>query len=302
MLVSAIITTKNEEKNIANCLNSILKQSYPADKIEVLIVDNNSTDKTKEIVDGFILANNSKNAANSASEDPAKRKLLSIKLFNKGPERSAQRNFGVAQSAGECFLYLDADMILTPGVIQECANKFKNDKANDKNSPLIGIYIPEIIMGESFWCKVRRFERSFYNATVIDCVRFIRKDKFLELGGFDESMSGPEDWDLDKKIRQAGKTGLVASPIYHNEAQFDLKKYLAKKGYYAKSFDTYENKWGKNDPDIRRQLGFYYRFIGVFIENGKWKKLIAHPVLTFGMYFLRFMVGVKYISRKNQTK
>ena len=68
---------------------------------------------------------------------------------------------------------------------------------------------------------------------------FIKKDKFLEVGGFDETMSGPEDWDLDRKLRQIGKTALILNPIYHNEAEFDLKKYLNKKGYYAKSFDAY---------------------------------------------------------------
>ncbi|MFH1048253.1 MAG: hypothetical protein V1732_01165 [Patescibacteria group bacterium] len=57
---------------------------------------------------------------------------------------------------------------------------------------------------------------------------------------------------------------------------------MNKKGYYAKSFGAYINKWGKNDSEIKKQLGFYYRFIGVFIENGKWKKLIAHPILMAG--------------------
>ncbi len=46
-LVSVTITTKNEEKNIENCLKSILEQSYK--NIEIIVVDNNSTDKTKEI-------------------------------------------------------------------------------------------------------------------------------------------------------------------------------------------------------------------------------------------------------------
>jgi len=41
-LVSIIITTKNEERNIANCLKSILQQTYPSDKIEIIVVDNNS--------------------------------------------------------------------------------------------------------------------------------------------------------------------------------------------------------------------------------------------------------------------
>jgi len=46
--VSVIITTKNEEKNIADCLESIKAQIYPQDKIEIIVVDNNYTDRTKE--------------------------------------------------------------------------------------------------------------------------------------------------------------------------------------------------------------------------------------------------------------
>ncbi|MBU4299200.1 glycosyltransferase [Patescibacteria group bacterium] len=52
-LVSVVITTKNEEKNIENCLKSILNQTYPRDKIEIIVVDNNSSDRTKEIVQTF---------------------------------------------------------------------------------------------------------------------------------------------------------------------------------------------------------------------------------------------------------
>ena len=48
-LVSVVITTKNEEKNIDNCLESIKLQTYPQDRIEIIVVDNNSSDKTKEI-------------------------------------------------------------------------------------------------------------------------------------------------------------------------------------------------------------------------------------------------------------
>jgi hypothetical protein len=136
-------------------------------------------------------------------------------------------------------------------------------------------------------------------------------------------MSGPEDWDIDKKMKKEGRIGLVetspnarkwpmtefimaagvnpdkfGSVIYHNEAEFNLGKYLKKKGYYATSFDTYIKKWGENDPDIKKQLGLSYRYFGVFFENGKWLKLFAHPILALGMFLLRFMVGLKFLLRK----
>jgi len=210
MLVSVIITTKNEEKNIENCLKSIKAQSYPQDLIEIIVVDNESDDKTKEISLKY-----------------------TDKVFDKGPERSAQRNFGVEKADGEYFMYLDADMILHQDVIRDCVEKVTN------NSEIVALYVSEIVMGDKFFSKVRRFERSFYDATVIDCARFIKKSSFQQVGGFDENLTGPEDWDLDKKLRSIGKVELIKTPIYHNEAEFELGKYLSKKGYYAKKFDDY---------------------------------------------------------------
>lgn len=268
MIVSVVITTKNEERNIGNCLKSIKEQDYPQNLIEIIVVDNNSTDRTKEIALAY-----------------------TDQVFDKGPERSAQRNFGVEKSSGEYFLYLDADMTLHRNVIKDCMARIK------RNPEIIALYVSEIVMGERYFSKVRRFERSFYDATVIDCTRFIKKSSFQQVGGFDENLTGPEDWDLDKKLRQIGKTDLVTTPLYHNEAEFELGKYLNKKGYYAKKFDAYIEKWGKNDPDLQKQFGLHYRFVGVFVEKGKWKKMFVHPLLTFGMFFLRLLVGLKFVLR-----
>jgi len=291
-LVSVVITTKNEEKNIANCLKSICEQTYlschceeRSDEaiskplIEIIVVDNNSTDRTKEIVDRMSL------------RGAERRSNLNIYFFTHGPERSAQRNFGVKKAKGQYILYLDADMILSKNVAKDCVQKIQN------NHDVVALYISEIVMGESFWCKVRRFERSFYDGTVIDCVRFISKKVFDAVEGFDENMSGPEDWDFDKKIRKIGKTDIIKTPIYHNEQNFNLIQYLSKKNYYIKSFDTYVKKWGKDDADIQKQLGIFYRYFGVFTENGKWKKLVFHPILSLGMFFLKILIGVSYILR-----
>ena len=296
-LVSIVITTKNEEKHIANCLQSITEQTYPEKLIEVLVVDNQSHDRTKEIARNFTNL-----------------------VFNKGPERSAQRNCGILSFAkGTYILFLDADMILSPYLVKQCVHSIKKEK-------YLGLYLPEIILGNSYWCRVRRFERSFYDGTVIDAARFIRKDVFEQIGGFDESMSGPEDWDFDKKLRALGKIGLMegktngnwdqhrkpaallstlgvdaenyGAVIFHNESNFDLKTYIQKKGYYSKDMDRYIEKWGRNDADIRKQLGFYYRFFGVFIENGKWKRFLIRPGLALGMYALRFLVGLRFLMRK----
>lgn len=268
-LVSIIVTTKNEEKNIDKCLESIQSQTYPQDKIEIIVVDNFSTDKTSAIARKY-----TKN------------------VFQRGPERSAQRNFGLNKAKGEYLLYLDADMTLSPKVIIKCIEKVAKDPKT------IALYISEIVSGDKYWSRVRRFERSFYDATVIDCVRFIRASEFKAVGGFDTAVTGPEDWDFDKKIRQKGSVDLVKEPIYHNESEFNLKKYLSKKRYYSQSFQTYINKWGRNDPDIKKQFGVTYRYFGVFIENGKWKKVLLNPLQFLGIIFLRILVGVSYLNQK----
>lgn len=263
--VSVVVTTRNEAANIGACLDSVAKQSYPPERVEVIVVDNASTDATKHIAGGF-----------------------TQHVYDHGPERSAQRNFGIGKATGKYVLYLDADMTLSADVLRECAEQC--EKRN-----FAAVYIPERIVGNSFWIKVRDFERGFYNATCIDCVRFVNKAKFAEIGGFDETMTGPEDWDFDRRINGAGPCGIIEAPIHHNEGAFDFARYLRKKAYYAGSFETYARKWGKSDPIIKKQLGFSYRYLFVFIEKGKWKRLLRHLNMAMAMYFLRFCVGFNYM-------
>lgn len=265
--VTVIITTRNEEHNIVSCLESLHCQTISRDRLEILLIDNNSDDRTVEVSKPF-----------------------ADRYFNKGPERSAQRNFGVEQAKTPYVLYLDADMRLSTAVIEECLTAVKDDPA------ITGIFIPEQVVGTGYWIKVRNFERSFYDATVVDAVRFIRRDVFLDLGGFDLSLCGPEDWDMDRRLGERGPLHLISSPLFHDEGAFSFSTYLKKKSYYARTMDAYRVKW-HNDVIVRKQLGFYYRFIGVFVENGKWKRLVRHPLLAAGMYFLRFLVGCSYIAR-----
>ena len=297
-LVSVVITTKNEEKNIRNCLESIKAQSWQ--DIEIIVVDNSSTDKTQQI----------------AAEYTAK-------VYTKGPERSAQRNYGMIDKAeGEYVIYIDADMILAPSLIEACVHHIQETGA-------IALHIPEIVLGKNYFSRVRRFERSFYDGTPVDGARFFYRPTFIKAGGFDEPLfvkGSGEDWDIDKLIRKYGTIALLPrhnaqsvahawplqsfveargihhqpdyTGIYHNEAEFLLLPYLKKKSYYSLGFDGYINKWGKNDPDIRCQFGLAYRFWTVFTEHGKWKRLLVRPDLAAGMYFLRFCVGFVYLLKK----
>lgn len=297
-LVSVVVTTRNEEKNIENCLKSIRVQTWSA--IEAIVVDNHSTDATLEISS-----------------------RLADKVATKGPERSAQRNHGMIDLAsGEYAMYIDADMILSPRLVECCVEHIQRTGA-------AALHVSETVLGTRYFSHVRRFERGFYDGTPIDGARFFHRPTFARIGGFDEALfvkGSGEDWDIDKKIKQVGKIAALpaaaAKPfqgnwefahfvaergvpfkpgytgIYHYEAEFELIPYLRKKSYYTQGFDGYIEKWGREDPDIRCQFGFVYRYWAVFIEKDKWLRLLRRPDLAFGMYFLRFLVGVIYILRK----
>lgn len=293
--VSVVITTKNEEKNIENCLKSIQLQTWT--NIEIIVVDNNSSDQTKEL----------------------SRQYTQL-VFDKGPERSAQRNYGLIDIAtGVYGMFIDADMILTPNLIETCVNEFLSSEP-------IALHIEEIVLGKGRLARIRRFERSFYSGTCIDGVRFFKLDDFKKIGGFDESLPpGPEDWDLDKRFKDVGSLILLSSKrifrvfsnwtmrdfllargavdidnfegIFHNEDEQTLSRYLKKKTYYSGSMTAYQNKWRGHD-ELRKQFGIGYRYLIVFIERGGWKKLLAHPLLASSMFALRISVGFKYLQTR----
>lgn len=218
-LVSVIITTKNSEQFILNCIKSIKSQSY--ENIEIILVDNFSSDNTVEIA-----------------------KNEGVSIFLKGPERSAQRNYGAEMAKGDILGFLDVDMEITKNVVEECVKALSDNEIS-------GVYIPERIKGEKFFNRVRDFERSFYNATVIDAARFFKKSLFLSCGGYDITLNAAEDWDLDRRIKTFGKLKLIDAWLFHNEND-TLKKYIIKKSYYTSNFKNYFNKWNRGGGGMMR--------------------------------------------------
>lgn len=248
--VSVIITTRNEEEVIERLVQSINRQTYK--NREIILVDNNSTDKTAEIA-----------------------RRAGVRVYNTGPERSAQRNFGARIAKGKYLLFLDADMELTKDVVKECVEAFEND-------PKIGaISIPEESVANTFWEKVKAFERSFYNLkgdSTTDAARFFSKEAFEKCGGYDTNITGPEDWDLRDTILTSGyKIIRTDALIYHYERINSLFDLLRKKFYYSLKSHRYLSK---HKVSIFSP-GTIYFLRPVLYRN--WKKLLVHPLLTLAM-------------------
>lgn len=276
--VSVIVATKNEQANIENCLVSLKKQTYPEKKKEVLVIDLNSSDQTRDIAKKF--TNKIFNLSEIAD-------FSQTKNF-----RGAQVNYGVGKCRGKIVFFPDADMTFDKGLIEEAVELISQKGFH-------ALYVPEQIVKEGFFGKVRNFERSFYNQTCIDGLRFFLKRNFQSIGGFDEKniVFGPDDWDLTKSFKKYfGKLAITKAKIYHNETRVSVRKYFRKKLAYVQVFDNYIAKWGKNDPDIKLQFGFSYRYFGVFLEKGKWRKFLSRPDLALGVYLLRFGVGLIFLQ------
>ena len=266
--LSVVITTRNEEANIANCIHAF---DAVRKDVEIIVVDNQSTDATKKI------------AAD-----------LGATVLDKGPERSAQRNLGWRTATADWVVVLDADMILPEETIGEIV-----DCCRQQSNAVEAYWIPEVRTGSGIRVKARNFERSFYDGTCIDALRLFRKSVLEKTGGYDENLiAGPEDWELDIRVLATGaKCAVLKNHLIHNEKQLTLKRMLEKKAYYSKSMAAYQAKW-KGHPALKKQFGLGYRFFGVFVENGKWRKLLRHPILAFVMYCERFAVGLTYLLNR----
>lgn len=255
-LVSVIITTRNEAENIGRLLESIKKQTYPS--IEIIVVDNNSTDATKSIA-----------------------RKYTNRVFDKGPERSAQRNFGARKARGEYLLFLDADMELSPKVVEECVSVVSG------NDGIAAATILEEPVARNFWEKTKAFERSFYNLEgdeLTDAARFFRRDVFEKAGGYDESITGPEDWDLPENVKKQGyKIGRVKAKIYHYERIPNLYSLARKKFYYGLKAHRYLRKQ-KISPMGPKTI---YFLRPVFYKN--WRIIIRNPLLSLSLFYMLFV-------------
>lgn len=230
---------------IGQCLASLERQSHPPD--DVVVSDGGSTDETAAIANAH-----------------------GAKVVLGAANRSAQRNAGAMQALGEYIVFIDSDMRLTPHVLEECIATFRTSDA--------ALVIPEVFVGENYWARVRGFERSFYDDVWwLQAARCYRRAQFLEIGGFDVGLIGPEDWDLDERIRKFGDVREISAAIEHDEGRTDLGRLIQKKAHYAQSFPEFKARHPKRAALC---LSGPRRARLIMSRPGR---LLTHPTLTLGM-------------------
>jgi cellulose synthase/poly-beta-1,6-N-acetylglucosamine synthase-like glycosyltransferase len=113
--VTVIIAARNEEDQIPTCLESLIGLDYPREKLEIIIVDDFSTDRTAEIVEAFIAGR------------------TGIRMLKSPPEQGNLRGKtnaiaqGIRNSTGEIIMFTDADCSVSPGWVRGTVRYFGED-------------------------------------------------------------------------------------------------------------------------------------------------------------------------------
>ena len=201
--VSVIIPVYNEERYIQRCIESLINQSYPRDKMEWIVIDGNSDDRTYEILSHFL------------GQYP-------IRILS-NPKRTtpSSLNMGIKEANGVYLIRFDAHAFFPPDYIENCVNCLEATDADN-----VGGYVETV--AEGFWGKAiakvlssrfgvgdSRF-RIGGESGYVDTVPFgaFRREVFKKVGLFDEDMIRSEDNDINARIQQNGGKVFLSEKIH----------------------------------------------------------------------------------------
>lgn len=183
MHLSVVIPAFNEARLIERCLRSIA-ESIAANQqagfiAEIIVVDNNSTDNTAELA----------------------RQAGARVVFEPINQIGRARNAGAAQATGDWLLFLDADSLLSPGLLADILQVIESGKFVGCGSTLRMEGLPWwASMTLWFWTSVSVFCRWAAGALVV-----CRRDVFQDVGGFDQELYALDEIRLSKQLKQWGR-------------------------------------------------------------------------------------------------
>ena len=238
--ISVVVAARNEEKDIEKCLLSLLKQTYPTNSYEIIIVDDGSTDKTASIVKSF-------------SERFANIHLLSLMFdsehkIGRKPIALAK---GIAQASGEIILTTDADCIVPPQWIEIMVNHFEE-----------GVVFVAGPVAErdsnTFFAKMEQLEFLGLITTAAGLIGSgrpiicnganlaYRKDAFIAIDGFNTESSSNDDESLMNKIvhRKIGKVVFApeADGVVTTNSSNTISTFFRQRIRWANKRGHYEDK------------------------------------------------------------
>jgi len=296
--VSIIIPCRNEEKFIGKCLDSIIAQDYPKDKLEVLVVDGRSTDRTREIVKEY------------------QKKHSFIRLLD-NPHKVTPKamNIGIKNSKGEVILLVNAHSILDKEFLKWNSyflNKFKDADAVGGTLKAVSIgkgivsksitLITDSIFGSGGRRYRTRTKEGFVRDTLPSCA--YRRRVFEKIGHIDEELLRGQDAEFNYRLlRKEGR--LYFSP--------KIKSYAYARSSFPKLWQQ-QFQYGyfkvKMSEKIGHQLILRQHIPAIFVLSlvltgilGIFLKLFFYLfLLIIGLYFLLDVIFSLQISFKNGFK
>jgi glycosyltransferase involved in cell wall biosynthesis len=204
--VSIIMPCRNEERHIANCLDSILATDYPRHLMEILVLDAMSEDRTREIVSGYT------------------ERFASIRLLD-NPERHipVAMNIGIRAARGERILKMDAHSTYPPEYVSRCV--LYQDAYDAENAGGVWKMVPgaDTLMARAIVAGLgHRFGSGNANVKIgvskptwSDTAAFgcFKKDLFERIGMYDEKLLSSSDLDLNQRIQAAGGGILIVPDV-----------------------------------------------------------------------------------------
>lgn len=198
--VSVIVPVYNGEKVIGECIESLLNQTYPKDKYEIIVVDNNSTDRTAEII--------SKYPVKYVKED-------------KIQSPYAARNKGASIAKGDIFAFIDSDETVGKNWLINLLMGYE-----DKS---IGAFLGKIVAVSATDSMIGRYWKN--DETTKDCSVdkkpflstgncAIKAVAFRKLNGFDPSLFSCGDLEMEIRLKQYLGLSIRYNPkaiIFHKE-------------------------------------------------------------------------------------
>ncbi len=196
MKYSVVIPTLNEEKYIGLLLEDLRNQTFK--DFEVVVVDGNSTDKTKEVVESFM-------------------GTLNVKFLTPNTRGAGkQRNYGAKNCSADTIIFIDADVKVTPNLLTEVdknIKQYKPDLLTAKIWPINGTPFDNFVaslMGVHLEL-VKYFAPGAYGAFI--CTT---RELFNKLNGFNEQAVVMEDFDFAlRAYKNKFRYYLMNKPLIH---------------------------------------------------------------------------------------
>ena len=257
MKLSVICPIYNEEKHIAACLNSILRQDFPKEELEVLLVDGMSTDRTREIVQQY------------TEQYP-----FIFLLDNPNRIVPTGLNIGIRVAQGDVIIRLDAHAIYPDNYFSVLVDKLFTLNADNvgglcrtlpaKNTPVCEAIAAAL--SSPFGMGDSHFRIGTNKEMQVDTVPFgcFRREVFDKIGYFDEELVRNQDDEFNGRIiKYGGHIYLIPSVVIDYYGRDSIGK-VAKMFYQYGLFKPLVNKKLGNPATVRQFFPFFF-VIGLIV-------------------------------------